>query len=313
MREQFDKKFLTIDTFHVETPVEDGLQNPIMPNCRNSDELDTSSNEVEKTDEQIEQINHIIDLINNERLARGQKKRLIDHNFIHFYDKKNLPIKKPAETEPGSGAEGVYYPIEQSICMIAPKSRIQMLDIVTHELIHADSYNALWVDEDGDFYIYRNGFTLIGEGVYFLAINEAIIQERTRQLMANELANNPFYADEVAKTSVVVPEGRSIMIGDSYIEERQTLKKLVSLIAKSSSGFDDDVYDMFVSGSITGNYMPIARLMENNFGKGAFRRLGENSSTLETFINFVEEIEKNLKKAEINKKIVSIVQRQDIV
>lgn len=282
-----------------------------------SNEVEMFGSEIEKTTEQNNQIDHIIELINNERLSRGQTKRFIDHKIIHFF-------KSDAWREMYQNEGGHYNQLDQSINVLFPDSKIRMLEVVAHELLHADSFNSVKIDNRRNATAYRVGFELQkSDKPYFRVINEAITQERTRALMMHELENNRYYADEVQETNQVMQSypdlvyvetagndlcgkkifceegafgatmnsnGEILLSGDAYRLERQSFRKLVNALAVITTKKDSEIFDMFVKATVNGNYIPIARTIEKSFGRGKFRELGESSVDLESFEKFVDSL-----------------------
>jgi len=52
------------------------------------------------------------------------------------------------------------------------------------------------------------------------------------------------------------------------------------IIEKSHGRFENrqEVFDIFARANFSGNLIPLARLIESIFGKGSFRRLGEETA-----------------------------------
>lgn len=286
---------------------------------RISSETDLLKAEVPKTDSQKAQIDGIINIINNERLSRGQEKLFIDNRFVHFFEKEAWKKKYPNHN-------AWFDPAKQSSCAIEPKSKIGLLDVIGHELIHGGDYNAITKKQGKASEVNRIGFSMKKDNLmYFSMISEAVTLERLRSLVTSELENNPYYADEVAEAEVVksknlnaryprftkqgkrkmgprvfTPDGAlaaqisedgiMAVYGDSYREDRQSLNTLTSKIAKYTNHTNEEVFDMFVDVNVTGNYLPVARIMEKTFGKGSFRKLGENSTNSKDFTKFTKKL-----------------------
>jgi hypothetical protein len=76
----------------------------------------------------------------------------------------------------------------------------------------------------------------------------------------------------------------------SYETERHVLNTIIDKIyKKKKSSFKDreDVFDVFVKSMMTGNIIPIGKLIDSTFGKGTFRRLGELDSTIQEQEDFI--------------------------
>lgn len=64
----------------------------------------------------------------------------------------------------------------------------------------------------------------------------------------------------------------------SYGEERENLNLLMDKIVEKNSGKfknKEEVLMVFAKGMITGNILPLGRLLDRTFGKGIFRKIGE--------------------------------------
>ena len=68
----------------------------------------------------------------------------------------------------------------------------------------------------------------------------------------------------------------------SYLLERIALYKILSKIFdahRSEFETEEDVFGVFARAAMDGHILELARLIEGTFGKGSFRRIGENSMT----------------------------------
>ena len=62
------------------------------------------------------------------------------------------------------------------------------------------------------------------------------------------------------------------------------------ILEKNPDKFQDkeEVFEVFAKGMITGNILPVGRLVERTFGKGTLRKIGELDQDLraqEEFVN----------------------------
>lgn len=169
----------------------------------------------------------------------------------------------------------------------------------------------LTLEKQGDsvnMNIRRSGFsigTTDGKRLLFHKINESVITEleiRYEQAcmmewpeLKDELQTRATYIEQVAKRDSVpiekVQQTVAGIKGDDrsgykwvsypYHEERQQFNSLVdALYEKNKVGFEsrEDVFRLFAEATMTGRILPIARLIEQTFGKGSFRILGEKSA-----------------------------------
>lgn len=148
----------------------------------------------------------------------------------------------------------------------------------------------------------RGGFRMYGRDgkTYFYNIDEAVIEILHIMLRNKIFPNIPELQEELNKTSKAIAENNAQSKDISsvvtkrdedgvvwaevhqfaYLKERQELNKLIDdLFNKNQAKFNsrDEVFQLFVLGTFSGNVMPIARLIEDTYGKGSFRRLGEQT------------------------------------
>lgn len=80
-------------------------------------------------------------------------------------------------------------------------------------------------------------------------------------------------------------------VGFTYQSERKILNTLIDKILKRNQDkFQDreEVFEVFAKGMVTGNILPIGRLIEKTFGNGTLRHIGEldqNMKEQEDFVN----------------------------
>ncbi len=64
----------------------------------------------------------------------------------------------------------------------------------------------------------------------------------------------------------------------TYKKQRRMLNSLIDKVWKSHKEEfkdKDEVFDVFAKAYVTGNMLPVGRLIEDTFGKGSFRKIGE--------------------------------------
>lgn len=159
------------------------------------------------------------------------------------------------------------------------------------------------------------GFIRVKKGMeaYFIDIDEAITEELLIRFddanfksigpLSKDFAQREESRDRFAKkhpeispdevkrkianhTTVQLKNGpnagmwRSRIEGYKYSEEREKLKKIVNDIqGKNSQRFksSEAVFDVFARAYFTGEALEVARLIEETYGKGSFRKLGEET------------------------------------
>lgn len=157
----------------------------------------------------------------------------------------------------------------------------------------------------------RVGFRIFlsNDVVYFKDIDEAIIQELTirfdwkyfgyfseleedfveRQgaLEAESRRTGESFEDLKRALAAVREEKRTdghrfTARTPGYDEERERLYKLIDdLYQKNQTAFasKEEVFNLFAKATLTGRLLPIARLIEKTYGKGSFRKLGEETAS----------------------------------
>lgn len=101
-------------------------------------------------------------------------------------------------------------------------------------------------------------------------------QDKVEQVLAfsDEEESRQTYAAEMLRS--LYEEGKIEMM-ERY-EEREKLYKLLDMLVEKSSGKfkgRDEVFDEFAKANFSGNYLPLARMVEGILGKGSFRKLAE--------------------------------------
>lgn len=79
----------------------------------------------------------------------------------------------------------------------------------------------------------------------------------------------------------------------SYERERSILRTLLEKIVErnpDSFASPDDVFGMFVRAMLTGNIIPIGRLIDGTFGSGTFRKIGELDDDIDGQESYVQSL-----------------------
>lgn len=79
----------------------------------------------------------------------------------------------------------------------------------------------------------------------------------------------------------------------SYSQERQSLNTLVSkLFTKNHERFEneEEIMEMFEKAMLSGNILPIGRLIDTTFEKGTFRKIGELGEDTKGLSEFVDSL-----------------------
>ena len=80
--------------------------------------------------------------------------------------------------------------------------------------------------------------------------------------------------------------------GFGYRRERDILRQLIQKLFRRNPQFKDvsEVHDLFRRGMITGDILPVGRLIDRTFGRGTLRQIGELDSDIDTQEKFVKSL-----------------------
>jgi hypothetical protein len=67
---------------------------------------------------------------------------------------------------------------------------------------------------------------------------------------------------------------------------------LIQKLFRRNSQFKDasEIYDLFRRGMMTGDILPLGRLIDRTFGKGTLRRIGELDSDIDAQEKFIKSL-----------------------
>lgn len=77
-------------------------------------------------------------------------------------------------------------------------------------------------------------------------------------------------------------KNEKVEVTERYNERRKMYKFFDKIIVSSNGEFKnrDEIFDMFAKANFSGNYIPLARKVEEMFGEGSFRKLAEEFSQM---------------------------------
>lgn len=217
----------------------------------------------------------------------------------------------------------LYNSLAQAVVIKERSEKTVFLKNMLHELIHFKSYNALQVTtgENPKLAEYRCGFTVTtrdGENRYFSNLNEAVTDELTKRI-ALKLFNNPLFTDEIKQTKEVMEKYKNAVMDSgeplfnediyhaklneenhtivrdkfTYARERKILSILTDkILAKNSKNFKnkEEVFEIFAKGMVTGNILPVGRMIDGTFGAGTLRKIAELDKDIDAQENFVKSL-----------------------
>jgi hypothetical protein len=270
--------------------------------------VDVKGLEREKTPEEKEVILAILRKLPEFVRKYGGKPVNITEGHIHVLDPNKLGEGAQKDREE-RGISAAHYSSQQFISIFDNKNILELAFRVVHEAIHFDSFQSQ-EKKPGKKYgtqRRRSGFAVdsyvTGEmETYFHGINEALTEELTKRfadkyfndipalklelektrklkdLVRQKYPDRSGLADDIAfvsKESDVLEESRAGYY--SYSTERKKTNTYFRTIYEQNSGeykSQEDVFEVFARAMMTGNLMPAARLVEETFGPGSFRKLG---------------------------------------
>lgn len=115
--------------------------------------------------------------------------------------------------------------------------------------------------------------------------------------------SDTFYANVEGKKSFKESIGRFFGIAEkskrintekfTYSEERKIINTLIDkLFEKNKAHFKnrEDVFNIFAKGMMTGNILPVGKLIDKTFGSGTFRKIGELDKDIKAQEKFVKQL-----------------------
>jgi len=188
----------------------------------------------------------------------------------------NILIVKSEEKKDGCVVGGKYEPFSKKIILYLAdyENSPYFITILAHELFHQLSHLSLKLrlTEKGNLAgDHSLGLSMQSEdqGVRVQLFGK--IDEAFTEILVERLIRN-------------ISEELLTGLQKAYPEEKETLLKLISHInngeklngMKGKSNLsEDEVFDIFIKAYFKGEILPLARLFEEHFGKGWFRKMGE--------------------------------------
>lgn len=267
----------------------------------NGKEYEVKDFEREKTQEEINAITAIVDKLFGFVQRYGADGIDLDPAHFHFLDRNKFVAS-------GLEPRSFYAGSDQFVGICDFGNFLANAQGVVHEGLHFSSFQTAQIKGQGFLDERRSGFnikTKKGE-IYFKDIDEAVISELTKKFDKEFFGNIPELAgyfrerkefidhflqcDDPQKAKLAEDiayiqrissaPGIAGLGGFSYsnVEPRQRLNLLIYKIqaeSKGKFGSKEEIFDIFSRAVMHGNLLPVAKLVEETFGKGSFRKLGE--------------------------------------
>lgn len=282
--------------------------------------------EREKSAEEVEIINLANELTNQLRRSYGLNDFNVPLKNIHVIPDFFWPRSAVGEAMYIPTMQAVF--IMDNSDMNKSK-KVYFFKRIIHEILHFKSYNALQTINTGAKDLldeYRMGLIVKsrkGDVVYFSNFNEAVTEEMTKRIIIN-FFSNPSFVKEAEQTEradglfsektesnknfflrkekntsffrmsgIKKADWKMISKFFSYGEERENLNLLMDKIVEKNSGKfknKEEVLMVFAKGMITGNILPLGRLLDRTFGKGIFRKIGELDKDMQKQKEFINSL-----------------------
>jgi len=228
-------------------------------------------------------------------------------------EEKKLLKKKHAETKGAYNhvKESVLIVVNEK-----EDNNLNFAQLVAHELMHFSSFQSADLENKNSHDLNAmNRITGLSirtgkndKEIYFDGFNEAMTEELAMRFgeeffesidelsknieTRNNIRDRYSIGEEKAKRNIAnvitkkVESGpkagmwKSTILKYSYPREREMMTKIIDDIYNANKNdfeSSEKVFDIFAKAYFTGNILPIARLVEKTFGKGSFRKLGEET------------------------------------
>jgi len=235
--------------------------------------------EIEKTDKDILLIDFAQNAVDDYLKKYNRKKNvIIPLENIHLLEEGGVDKLTRGKISAGASA-----PVYGGIIVDRVVSDVEFSLVTFHELMHAKSYNSIQITkeknkEKGVIKSFRTGFcvtTRDGEKTFFEDVNEAIVGFLTKKFFEEYIEKNDMFKDELTmqkekKISFNLSRQKEMREGLNYMFRIYELNK--------DKYSQEEIVDIFIDAGINGNLLKVARLVEETFGKGSFRVLGETTA-----------------------------------
>ena len=274
--EDFNSDFYD-DSFSREKKIEEKgevITDPVEVLRRTFEEYSTSSleTELEKIEREIEIIKIATDAVKGMATEYGRENFVeLTDDHIHLF-----PDGGVEELTSGRLAIGSHSTVLGE-AFVDRRDDLATAITTFHELWHTlASYNAIQVKTDGQLDWYRSGFSILsrdGKTKMFHHLDEALVGHATKRFVNEVLRQRPDFTAEIEQ----IEFGEGEVDSTRQRELTDFLEYLDVVLERNESEFSDteEILDLFMKAQVTGNILPVARLIEKTFGKGSFRKLSE--------------------------------------
>jgi hypothetical protein len=265
--------------------------------------------EREKTERESRIINDILSKLPKFLEEYGVEALKLTPDHIHVLDEGSIPPDQKNTYGSPDKIGGLYIEELQGVVVFSSEDDLKLAERVIHEAIHANSFSSFAHNKKG-YHLRRMGLVILGDEEkkrYFHDLNEGLTEELTKRFDKKYSEEMMSLSEAVAKrrefiTSIKSKEPEAGHLDDirsanttqevngnwvtilkkyEYLKERKELLKLTEdIYEKNKDKFNSskDVLLLFVKAAFTGRLIELGKLVEDSFGKGSFRELGEKTA-----------------------------------
>lgn len=233
---------------------------------------DSLENELEKSERELEIVKITTEAVKKMATEYGREDFIeLTDDHIHFFSDGGVEKLTKGRLAIGSHATVL------GEAFVDRRDDLATAITTFHELWHTlASHNVIQVRTDGELDWYRSGFSILsrdGKTKMFHHLDEALVGHATKRFVNEVLRQRPDFTEEIEK----IESGESEVDTTRQRELGDFIKYLDMIFERNEEEFSsrEEILDMFMKAQVTGNILPVARLVEKTFGKGAFRKLSE--------------------------------------
>lgn len=228
--------------------------------------------EIEKTERDLEIIALATETVKKFASEYGRND-FIDLTIDHIHFLKEGGVEELTEGRLGLGSHATIL----GEALINRRDDLSTAITTFHELWHTlASYNALQVTTEGELTWYRSGFSVNsrdGQRDMFHYLDEALVGYATKRFVDEVLRNRPDFKnliDEVENQGEKIDSTREDELADLFIY-------IDFIYERNQDNFEnrEQLMEMFMKAQVTGNILPVAKLIDNTLAKGYFRKLSK--------------------------------------
>jgi hypothetical protein len=201
-------------------------------------------------------------IVGEARMEMGLPPKKITTDMLHIVD----------DTAPFDFEGEAVWSAEQYIAIVKQTGDVKELHAMVHELFHAESFESVQFNAAGNANERRQGLNVAERGRNkFVGTNvdEAITELLSRQKLKE-------HTDEICRQTGWNQSdiANNIATDPSYNNEIAEVEKTIHILSEKSGGefSESAVFDALKAAKFKGDLVPIGRMLDGTFGKGALRK-----------------------------------------